>query len=352
MTAGLRRTPSSQIPTNSILCYKAGFYEGDGVVENCRLIDLYTMMLKIRLVERRIEAEYKYDEIKTPIHLSIGQEAVAVGICCQLRKDDYVFGTHRSHAQYLAKGGDLKSMIAELYLRKTGCSRGRGGSMHLVAPEVGIFGSTAIVGGDIPLGTGTALASKLQHNDRVTAVFFGDGAVDEGTFHESLNFASLKKLPVIYICENNFYAINSKVTARHSGDGIYRWAQSYNMPSWQIDGNDVIKVMEIGKKAIENCRKGNGPTFIECLTYRWKGHIGTVDDLGKGYRPKEEYDYWVSKCPIKWFGDYLRSKGILDDETDKRIHDEINAEIEEAFEFAQSSPKPEPKELEESVYAK
>jgi len=309
------------------------------------------MMQTIRLVEHRIEDEYKYDEIKTPIHLSIGQEAIAAGVCANLRKDDYLFGTHRSHAQYIAKGGDINKMIAELYLRKTGCSLGRGGSMHLVDPEVGIMGSTAIVGGNIPLGTGAALASKLQHKDNVTAVFFGDGAVDEGTFHESLNFASLKKLPVFYICENNHYAINSHESQRHSGDGIYRWAQSYNIPSYQIDGNDVIKVSEIAAKAVERCRNGEGPTFIECLTYRWKGHIGTVDDIGKGFRPQAEYDYWVSKCPIKWFGEYLKSIGVLNDKIDERILEQINQQIERAFEFAKNSPRPSPEDLTNFVYA-
>lgn len=320
-------------------------------MENSQLIELYKTMQTIRLVERRIEEEYKYDEIKTPIHLSIGQEAIAAGVCLHLQKEDYVFGTHRSHAQYLAKGGDLKAMIAELYLRKTGCSLGRGGSMHLVDPEVGIMGSTAIVGGDLPLGTGTALASKLQHNDRVTAVFFGDGAVDEGTFHESLNFAALKKLPVLYICENNHYAINSHESQRHSGDGIYQWAKGYGIPGYQIDGNDVLQVSDFAEKAIARCRSGEGPTFLECLTYRWKGHIGTVDDLGKGFRPKEEYDYWVSKCPIRWFGDYLRSIGVLNDEIDTEIRDEIGRQIEEAFEFAQNSPRPLPEDLMNFVYA-
>ncbi|HEX2985197.1 MAG TPA: thiamine pyrophosphate-dependent dehydrogenase E1 component subunit alpha [Caproiciproducens sp.] len=320
-------------------------------MEKQSLLELYKTMLKIRMVERRIEAEYQYDEMKTPIHLSIGQEAVAAGVCSNLRRDDYLFATHRSHAQYLAKGGSLNKMIAELYLRKTGCSSGRGGSMHLIDTDVGVMGSTAIVGGDIPLGTGAALASMLQGNDRVTAVFFGDGAVDEGTFHESLNFASLKKLPVIYVCENNHYAISSHESQRHSGDGIYRWAQGYGMPSFQIDGNDVLKVSEYAKKAVARCRNGEGPTFLECLTYRWKGHIGTVDDVGNGYRPQEEHDYWVSKCPIRWFEQYLRSTGVLNDETDKAIREEIALQIEEAFKFAKNSPKPAPEDLMDFVYA-
>ncbi len=320
-------------------------------MENERLIELYKIMKTIRSVEQKIESEYKHDEMKTPIHLSIGQEAIAAGVCINLRKDDYLFGTHRSHAQYIAKGGDIKQMIAELYLRKTGCTSGRGGSMHLMAPDRGIFGSTAIVGGGLPLGTGTALASKMQKNDRVTAVFFGDGAVDEGTFHESLNFASLKRLPVVYVCENNFYAINSRQLERQSEDNICKIAQGYGIPAYQIDGNDVLKVSEYAEKAVERCRKGEGPTLLECVSYRWKGHIGTVNDLGVGFRSQEEYDYWVSKCPIKWYKSYLENREILSEQMEKTIDEEIDKVVKDAFEFAVNSPKPQPEELLDFIYA-
>lgn len=320
-------------------------------MEEEQQIELYKIMVRIRMVEERIAEEYKYDEIKTPIHLSIGQEAIAAGVCVHLRKDDYLFATHRSHAQYLAKGGDLRKMIAELYLRRTGCSHGRGGSMHLVAPEVGILGSSAIVGGDIPLGTGTALASKLRKDDRVTAIFFGDGAVDEGTFHESLGFAALKKLPAVYICENNHYAINSPEAQRHSNLNIAQWAQSYTIPSWKINGNDVLEVSKRAQDAVGICREGNGPVFLECDTYRWKGHIGTVDDVGSGFRPKEEYDYWLTKCPVKWYREYLESVGLWDHAKENALHEEIAAEIQDAFEFAQNSPKPSPEDLLDCVYS-
>ncbi|ANX01437.1 dehydrogenase [Thermoclostridium stercorarium subsp. leptospartum DSM 9219] len=319
-------------------------------MERDKLIEMYRTMKLIRRIEQRINDEYKYDEIKTPIHLSIGQEAVAAGVCVHLRKDDYIFSTHRNHAQYIAKGGNIRKMIAELYLRTTGCARGRGGSMHLVDTDVGILGSTAIVGGNIPLGTGTALASKLLNNDRVTVVFFGDGAADEGTFHESLNFAAVRKLPVVYVCENNFYAINSHQKARQAGEGIYQWGRGYGMPGYRIDGNDVLEVSEYARQAIERCRKGEGPTLLECITYRWKGHIGTVDDVGDGYRPKEEYDYWLSKCSIKRFAEFLRIKEILTDELEKAIDEEIDTTVEDAFSFAKSSPKPSTVELTEFVY--
>jgi len=320
-------------------------------MEKDKLIEMYRIMKLIRMIEQRINDEYKYDEIKTPIHLSIGQEAVAAGVCIHLRKDDYIFSTHRNHAQYIAKGGDIRKMIAELYLRKTGCAHGRGGSMHLIDTDVGILGSTAIVGGNIPIGTGTALASKLLKNGRVTVVFFGDGAADEGTFHESLNFAAIKKLPVVYVCENNFYAINSHQKARQAGEGIYKWAERYGMPAYQVDGNDVLEVSDYAQKAIELCRNDEGPAFIECLTYRWKGHIGTVDDVGEGYRPREEYDLWVSRCPIKRFSEYLKNEGLLTDELERKMDEEINKLTEDAFSFAQSSPKPSPDELLEYVYA-
>ncbi len=320
-------------------------------MENEQLTGLYKTMVRIRMVEDRIAEEYKFDEIKTPIHLSIGQEAIAAGVCLHLKPEDYLLGTHRSHAQYLAKGGDLKKMIAELYLRKTGCSGGRGGSMHLVAPELGIPGSTAIVGGDLPLGTGTALASKLRDDGKVTAVFFGDGAVDEGTFHESLGFAALKKLPVLYVCENNHYAINSRETARHNNLNIAQWAAGYGMISRQIDGNDVLEVSKYAEEAVADCRAGNGPYFLECNTYRWKGHIGTVDDVGSGYRPEDEHRYWLSKDPIQWYGSYLRSIDLWDDQAEEALRAEIGQEIQEAFEFAQSSPKPSPEELSEHVFS-
>ena len=319
--------------------------------EKVRLLELYKIMQTIRKVELMIDSEYKNDEMKTPIHLSIGQEAIAAGVCSSLFREDYAFGTHRSHAIYIAKGGNINRMIAELYLRKTGCSFGRGGSMHLLAPEVGILGSTAIVGGSLPLGTGTALASKISRDGKVSAVFFGDGAVDEGTFHECLNFAALKKLPVIYICENNAYAINSHQTARHPKDNIYRWAESYDIPSFQIDGNDVLKVSEYAAEAVERARKGKGPTFLECITYRWRGHIGTVNDVGEGQRSQEEFDYWISKCPIRWYTSYLYDIGLLDEETENAIITEIDEIVKKAFEFAVNSPKPDPKELMDFVYS-
>lgn len=320
------------------------------MLEKDRLLELFRVMQLIRKVELKIASEYKNDEMKTPIHLSIGQEAIAAGVCVNLAKEDYVFGTHRSHAQYIAKGGNINRMIAELYLRITGCARGRGGSMHLLAPEQGIFGSTAIVGGCLPLGTGTALASKIKNDGRVSAVFFGDGAADEGTFHESLNFSALNKLPVVYICENNAYAINSHHLQRHPKNNLYRWAESYGIPGYRIDGNNVLEVAEYSARAITRCRQGEGPTLLEGVTYRWKGHIGTVNDVGEGQRSQEEYDYWLSKCPIKWYSHYLRSIGLLEDTLENSINKEIDKLITEAFEFAINSPKPDASELMEYVY--
>ena len=199
-----------------------------------------------------------------------------------------------------------------------------------------------------PLGTGTAWHQNMN-NDRVTVVFWY-GAVDEGTFHESLNFAALKSCQW-YMFAKQFYAINSHQLSRQVGDNIYKWAQNYGMPGFRIDGNDVLEVSDYAQKAISRCRRGEGPTFLECLTYRWKGHIGTVDDVGDGYRPREEYDYWVSKCPIKWFSEFLKDTGVLTDEHIKNIDQEIYDLIDEAFNYAQNSPKPSPDELLNFVYA-
>lgn len=320
------------------------------MLEEEKLIELYRTMQTIRKLEFRIADEYKHDEMKTPVHFSIGQEAVSAGACIHLRKDDLVFGTHRFHAQYIAKGGDIRKMVAEMHLKRDGCSSGRGGSMHLIDLEFGIMGSSAIVGGSLPLGTGAALASVLQKSDRVAAVFFGDGAVDEGVFHESLNFASLKKLPVVYICENNLYAINSTLASRQSG-AICGLAAGYGIPGYRIDGNDVLDVSDCVEKAVDRCRNGLGPTLIECVTYRWKGHVGTVNDVGGAYRPEAEYDYWLSKCPIKRFGGFLKAAGILDDALENEIDSDIDRIVREAFEFAAKSGKPQPAELYDYVYA-
>lgn len=308
-------------------------------------------MLLIRRTEERIaDILSKQDpvnkEIKTPCHLYVGQEAIAVGACLALKKQDYVFGTHRSHGYYLAKGGDLNKMMAEIYCRETGCSRGRGGSMHLVAPEIGILGTSAIVGGTIPLAVGTALASKIQKNNKLTIAFFGDGATNEGVFHESLNFASLYKLPIIFICENNLYSTHVPLKEHSAGIDIYKKAKAHNMTGIKINGNDVIKIY----KTIKQLKKNNLPILIEAMTYRWRGHVGPNYDVNKGLRSQEELDSWMKKCPIKKLERYLFINKLLTKDQQQRIIKQINNKIDKAFEFAKKSSYPKGQELSQDVF--
>jgi pyruvate dehydrogenase E1 component alpha subunit len=310
---------------------------------------LYLTMLRIRLVETRIAELLQQKEIKCPTHLYIGQEAVAAGVCANLRKEDYMFSTHRNHGHYLAKGGSLKSMMAELFGKRNGCSKGKGGSMHLVAPEVGILGTSAIVGSNIPLSAGAALTIMIRNDVRVSLCFLGDGSTDEGVFYETLNFASLKKLPVVFICENNFYAIHLHQCKRHSNLNIYQKAKPYNLPSVRIDGNDVIKVFKVSQELIESARKGNGPALIECITYRCIGHVGhwldsEIDDRAVAIKK------WLKRCPIKRLERLLFKKGLLSKTERGCITDVINEEIDDAIGFARNCPLPEDREVFQDVY--
>jgi pyruvate dehydrogenase E1 component alpha subunit len=304
------------------------------------LLHMYEMMLKIRLVEEKIADLVSNKEIICPCHLSIGQEAVAVGVCAALKKKDFVYSTHRNHAHYLAKGGSIKLMMAELYGRASGCSAGRGGSMHLVAAEFGFPGASAIVGGSIPHALGSALACSLRESTQVAVTFFGDGATDEGVFYESLNFAALKKLPVIFVCENNFYSTHMHISARHANVDIHKKAEVFNLPALRIDGYNVIEVFNAASEAVERARKGDGPTFLECITYRWRGHVGPNWDIDTGLRSKEEVDFWVNNCSLKSLENYLFSKDLLSDSERSKILKEIQNVLEGAVKFAKESPYP------------
>ena len=246
-----------------------------------KLVWMYKTMLKIRRAEESIAKRVINKEIICPCHLYIGEEAVATGVCSGLEKDDYVFSTHRSHGHYIAKGGDLNEMMAEIYGKVTGCSSGRGGSMHIASPEMGLPGSSAIVAGTISLAVGAALAFSMQNKGAVSVAFFGDGAVDEGVFYESLNIASLYKLPVIFVCENNLCSTHLPISACLADTNIYKKAKVFDIPGIKVDGNNVLEVYNAAKKAIENARCGKGPSLIECMTYRWRGHVGPNDDLDK-----------------------------------------------------------------------
>jgi len=306
----------------------------------------FRSLYRIRRVEEEVARVYPTDKIKSPVHLSIGQEAVAVGVCEALRSDDVAFGTYRGHAIYLAKGGDLKQMVAELYGKATGCAKGKGGSMHLIDAEAGVMGASAVVGTTIPQAVGYAYALKLQKKDSLVVNFFGDGAADEGAFHESLNFAALKRVPLIFICENNRYSIHSHQRTRHPVEDICLRARAYGIPAERIENNDVLKIFESVSKAADEVRGGNsGPKFFECMTYRWKEHVGPNDDYHMGYRTLEEAQPWFDQDQVKRLGE------MLDPALREKIENEVEEEIREAFEYAEQSPFPAAEELYTDMYA-
>ena len=314
------------------------------------LRELYGMMLKIQKVELKVDELYHEDEMKTPVHLCLGQEAVAAGVCIHLNAYDYVFSAHRGHGHYIAKGGDVKAMIAELYNRETGCSRGRGGSMHLIDTSVGLLGTSSIVGGCIPIATGAALGSVLRKDNCVSVAFFGDAAVEEGVIYESINFAMLKRLPVVYICENNFYSVFSHLSKRQAKDDIYRRFGGLSIPGYQVQGNNVIEVYRIAKKAIDDARSGGGPSFMECRTYRLRDHHGTGSGVDIGYRTQEEVDEWAAKCPVRNFERFLVEQNIMTISEREELAAAIDQEVEEAFKFAKASPLPDEDDVLEYLY--
>lgn len=311
---------------------------------------LFIYMMRIRLFEDRLVELYPEQEMKCPVHLCIGEEAIAAGVCANLKKKDYIFSTHRSHGHCIAKGMDFKPLAAELYGKVTGCSRGRGGSMHLTDPDIGIPGTTAIVGGCIPLAVGGALSSYMKGEGRVSVAFFGDGAADEGVFQESLNYAALKKLPVVFVCENNFYATNSPQKARQPDVPIVKRASAFGMPGHLADGNDVTEVYKYAKKAVNRARAGKGPTLLEFTTYRWKGHVGPNPDIESGCRPADEYEEWLKRCPVEGYENYLLKNAVLSQKEMDIIEAGIEEEIDEAIAFAKSSPAPEASDLFDYVY--
>ncbi len=315
------------------------------------LIELYWLMLEIRRVEQKIAEHYPEDEMRTPVHLCIGQEAVAAGVCANLNTDDYVFSNHRGHGHYLAKKGDLQAMIAELYNKETGCARGRGGSMHLVDPAVGLLGSSSIVAGGIPLATGAALASLYRNDGRVAVAFFGDAAAEEGVLYESINFAVLKKLPVIYVCENNLYSVCSPLHRRQPGEDIYKRVAGFGIPAAAIDGNDAIAVYAVSREAVIQARQGNGPYFLECKTYRLTDHHDCKTGVEAGYRTQAEWDEWAAQCPIKRLQSLLLAHNLATGEELHSIEQAIEAKIAEAFASAQSAPLPERGELLKYLYS-
>lgn len=305
---------------------------------------IYRSMFRIRKMEERVADIYPSDQIKSPVHLSIGQESPSVGVCEALRATDVVFGTYRGHALYLAKGGDMKAMVAELFGKRTGCGKGKAGSMHLSAPAAGMMGTSAIVATTIPQAAGYALAEQMMRKDTVVAVFFGDGAMEEGVFHESINFASLFKLPILFVCENNFYAIHTPLGKRVPRPNYCERAASYDVPAQRIMKNDVIATYRCASAAIEEIRAGAGPRFIEVETYRWREHVGPAEDWHLGYRSEEEGRRWKDEDEL------LRLAAMLSPQRRRHIEAEALSEIDEAFRFAEGSPFPEDHELYSDVF--
>ena len=292
-------------------------------------------MLRIRLVEESIANKYSEQKMRCPTHLSIGQEAIAVGVCANLTSQDQVLSTHRAHAHYLAKGGCLNSMMAEIYGKASGCSKGMGGSMHLIDTSVGFMGSTAIVGNTIPVAVGLALEKKLTRKKSIACVFFGDGATEEGAFYESVNFAIIHSLPILFICENNLYSVYSGLEVRQPVDRkIYKMVRAMGISAQHGNGNDVEEVARKVKHAKTIILKSGGPQFLEFDTYRWREHCGPNFDNNIGYREESEFLKWKKKDPLKNFYSENSQKYI-----DRKI-DTISREIDDAHQFADDSKFP------------
>ncbi|MEK6763038.1 MAG: thiamine pyrophosphate-dependent dehydrogenase E1 component subunit alpha [Nitrospirota bacterium] len=312
---------------------------------------LFCSMLRIRRIEEALADRYAEQEMRCPMHLCIGQEAIAVGVCAALSSHDVVFGNHRAHGHYLARGGNLNAMIAELYGRVTGCCGGRGGSMHLIDLGVGFMGATPIVGGTVPLAVGSAWAAALMGEPRVSVVFFGDGCFEEGVVHESLNFAALHKLPVVFVCENNEFSVYTRLTERQPDRPIYRVAEAHGVAAYAGDGNDVEAVLSIAQAAVAKARQGEGPQFIELKTYRWREHCGPSFDDDLNYRSKPEIEDGLKDCPIAKLLTRLKQRNVIVSSEVSRFEAEIRQEIQEAFQFALASAKPSSKAAEERLYA-
>ena len=309
-------------------------------------------MLRIRMVEETIADRYSEQGMRCPVHLSIGQEAVAVGVSAALRTEDQVVSTHRAHAHYLAKGGDLGRMLAEIYGKAGGCSSGKGGSMHLVDLSVGVLGSTPIVGSSIPVAVGAAFGNWLQDQARITVVYFGEGATEEGVFLESLNFAALKKLPVVFVCENNLYSVYSPMKVRQpAARDRVQLARNHGIHAAGDDGNNVLEVFRLSSQAAARARAGEGPSYLEFETYRWREHCGPNFDNEIGYRTSAEFEAWRKKCPIENFMNNLLAEGVLSENELHRAISAFRREIDQAFESARSAPFPDDDELMNGVYA-
>lgn len=308
---------------------------------------LYQSMLRIRMVEEEIARRYAEQQMRCPVHLSIGQEAPAAALGLALRPDDQAVSTHRAHAHYLAKGGDLPAMIAELYGKASGCAGGRGGSMHLCDEKAGFLASTAIVANSIPLGVGVALAQKLQRSTAISCVFFGDGATEEGVFYEAANFAALRKLPVLFLCENNLYSVYSPLSKRQPTERkLCALASALGLASRQVDGNDALAVLDAATQAVAAVRRGEGPYFLECMTYRWREHCGPNFDDELGYRPAGELNAWQQRDPLPVLAERL----ALSSDEIARMQSTLTDEIRQAFSLAEAALFPDAATVFDGIY--
>jgi pyruvate dehydrogenase E1 component alpha subunit len=312
-----------------------------------KLVEMYEKLVEIRFFEDKVFELYGQNLVPGTIHLYAGEEAVAVGACSALGRTDYITSTHRGHGHCIAKGADLKRTMAEILGKKTGYCKGKGGSMHIADFSIGMLGATAVVGAGLPIAVGAGLSAKLRKTDQVVVCFFGEGASNQGTFHESLNMASAWKLPVVFVCENNLYAMGTRQSRIMNVEDVAKRAVAYGISGKSVDGNDVIAVYEATRDAVEFARKGEGPTLIECKTYRRRGH-SRVDPAR--YRPKEEVAEWLRRDPIKRFEDYLLQNDVLTEEELRLVKAQVADRIDDAVKFALESPYPAPEEALEDVY--
>jgi len=333
------------VETGSGLKYKKDF------MSKKHQFQLFKEMLFIRLVEEMIAKKYKEQKMRCPVHLSIGQEAAAVGVCNALSKKDRIFSTHRSHGHYLAKKGDLKKMLAEIYGKLSGCCGGRGGSMHLFDKSMGVTASVPLVSSSIALATGSALNSKINNSKEVTISFLGDGSVEEGIFHESLNFASINKLPIIFVCENNLYSVYTHINERQPTRSFNKIGAAHGVKSFTCDGNNVTKINEITKKLINKCKLKKGPFLLTLNTYRHREHCGPNYDNKIGYRTEKEFKLWEKKDPIKIFKKELIKKHNFKEKHFNNLSNTLIKQINRSFEYAEKSKLPTPNLINKFVYA-
>jgi pyruvate dehydrogenase E1 component alpha subunit len=312
------------------------------------LLQYYKKMLELRLFELKVQELYRNARLPGFVHLYVGEEAVAVGVCSNLEAQDMVFSTHRGHGHALAKGVPAQIVLAELWGKSTGSSGGRGGSMHMYAPEYGFMGTNGIVGAPIPLATGAALSAKMRKNGQVVVCFFGDGAVNSGSFHEAVNLGSVWNLPVVYVCENNLYATEMAFLRATKNTGVANRAGAYGMVGLEVDGQDVVAVHEAAHAAIRRAREGGGPTLIECKTYRYVGHH--EGDPGTDYRTREEVQQWRQRDPVKLARKLLIESGGADESKLKATDQEVEELIDQAVEFAENSPEPSAESVNDHVF--